>query len=200
MGSVQHPELCLLSKNIWQWCESRDLWIFASYVESKENKADWDSRVLSVDTEWELSNTAFTTIIRHLGQPDLDLFASVANSKCKNYFSWLRDPEALAVDAFTVCWTSLNFYAFPPFTLILRVLKKIITDQAEGILVVPDWPSQPWYPVFKNLLISDLVSLKADSNLVHSPFREAVPIPNLTLVAARLSGRPSGLRDSQNVL
>lgn len=83
MGNVQHLELCLLTKNIWEWCESRNLWLFASYVESKKNKADWDSRVLSVDTE--LSDTAFSVITQHLGQPDLDLFALVANSKCKNF-------------------------------------------------------------------------------------------------------------------
>ncbi|KAB0790718.1 hypothetical protein PPYR_14835, partial [Photinus pyralis] len=30
MGGIQHTLLSDLSKEIWQWCESRNLWIFAS--------------------------------------------------------------------------------------------------------------------------------------------------------------------------
>lgn len=53
------------------------------------------------------------------------MFASRCNIKCKSFFAWKNDPEALAVDAFTVNWNSLGlFWAFPPFALILKVLKK----------------------------------------------------------------------------
>ncbi|KAJ8915436.1 hypothetical protein NQ315_003197 [Exocentrus adspersus] len=38
MGSVQFPKLNSLSRQIWQWCEARNLWVFASYVSSKENQ------------------------------------------------------------------------------------------------------------------------------------------------------------------
>ncbi|KAJ8944526.1 hypothetical protein NQ317_006676 [Molorchus minor] len=44
MGSVQYPKLNDLSRQIWQWCEARDLWLCASYIGSKENKADESSR------------------------------------------------------------------------------------------------------------------------------------------------------------
>lgn len=32
--------------------------------------------------------------------------------------------------------------------MLLRVIQKIIHDRAEGIVVVPWWPSQPWFPLF----------------------------------------------------
>lgn len=33
--------------------------------------------------------------------------------------------------------------------------KKIISDQAEGIMVVPNWVSQPWYSVLRAMLIDE---------------------------------------------
>lgn len=37
MGSVQHPTLSQLARTIWQWCEERDIWLYASYVSSASN-------------------------------------------------------------------------------------------------------------------------------------------------------------------
>jgi len=36
-GGIQFPHLSELARQIWQWCESRKLWIFASYIQSKLN-------------------------------------------------------------------------------------------------------------------------------------------------------------------
>ncbi|KAJ8914161.1 hypothetical protein NQ315_016240 [Exocentrus adspersus] len=101
------------------------------------------------------SNTAsaFDYVTEILGTPEIDLFASKDNHKCHRYISWRRDPYAIAVDAFTICWRGYFFYAFPPFSLILRVLQKIINDKAEGILIEPLWQAQPWYPLFNKLII-----------------------------------------------
>lgn len=143
MGSVQFPKLSALSREIWQWCERRNIWIFASYISSGQNYiADEESRILSEETEWELADHAFEKINVCFGNFDVDLFATLNNSKCSTFFSWFPDPEAKAMDAFTVSWTNLYFYAFLPFSLILRTLKKIIRDKAEGVLVVPNSPSQ----------------------------------------------------------
>ena len=49
------------------------------------------------------------------------------------------DPQAMAVDAFTLNWNFSLIYAFPPFSPIAPVLKKIQEDQAEVIMVVPKW-------------------------------------------------------------
>lgn len=32
MGGTQYPWLHNLPRDIWQWCESRRIWIFASYI------------------------------------------------------------------------------------------------------------------------------------------------------------------------
>ena len=59
--------------------------------------------------------------------------------------SYRPDPNAYAVDAFSLDWSKLQFYAFPPFSCISKCFQKIKTDKAEGILVIPYWPTQPFY-------------------------------------------------------
>lgn len=144
MGGIQYTHLNYITRNIWEWCEERRLYIFASYIKSKENvEADEESRRTNIDTEWDLSSTAFNKIVNYYGEPEVDLFATRLNAKCSSYVSWKRDPSAFNVDAFTIDWSSYYFYAFPPFSLILKSLRKIINDGATGIMVVPYWKSQP---------------------------------------------------------
>ena len=76
-------------------------------------------------------------------QPDVDLFASRLNYKCKRYVYFQPDPGSYAVNAFYIKWTNLAVYAFPPFCTIQKVLQKV-QDRATGLLVVPHWPTQPW--------------------------------------------------------
>uniref|UniRef100_A0A1Y1MT39 Uncharacterized protein n=1 Tax=Photinus pyralis TaxID=7054 RepID=A0A1Y1MT39_PHOPY len=192
MGSVQHEHLNKLAREIWQWCEERNIWIFASYINTKDNwEADAECRALRPETEWSLADSVFEKIKSKLGIPDIDLFASIANRKCIRYVSWQSDPEAVACDAFTLSWSNLNFYAFPPFSIILRVLQKINTDDARGIVVVPYWPSQPWFPLFVKLAIDKPLYFGSDVNMLLSPYsQEAHPLASkLTLVACRLSGK-----------
>jgi len=134
--------------------------------------------------------------IRHLAPgspppPPVDLFESRCNSKCNKFFSWFPDPGAQSVDAFTLDWGKVGFFwAFPPFALILRCLPTI---RAEGILVVPYWVSQPWFPLFKSMQEADEIRLDPDPDRLLSPCR-SVRHPlyrSLELIAVRLSGERS---------
>lgn len=151
MWSIIYRKLTLISKEIWSWCEERDIWLFASYIPSAENLADLHSRIKPAETEYELSTSAFIYITKIFGQPEVDLLASNKNHKCQNYFSRFPDPHALAIDAFIVSWSNIFFFAFPPFCLILRALNKIILDKGVGIFLVTKWPTQPWYPIWRKL-------------------------------------------------
>ncbi|XP_036146143.1 uncharacterized protein LOC118646722 [Monomorium pharaonis] len=153
MGSIRFPHLSKLARKIWCWCADRNLFIYAAYIPSAQNiEADTESRAVSEETEWCLQQSYFDKISSVFGFFDIDLFASSINKKCPCFVSWLPDPLAFAVDAFSLHWGSFYFYAFPSFILILRTLRKIITDKAEGVLVVPWWPAQPWFPLFEQLM------------------------------------------------
>ena len=97
------------------------------------------------------------------------MFASNINYQFHTYFSNKADPKAKAVDSFTVCWHSLKFYAFPLFSVISRTLKKIKAEKAEGILVVPYWPNQVWFPVLFKMLINLPVLITSRKNLLKLP-------------------------------
>lgn len=191
MGSTRYLHLNNITKKIWDWCEARNIFIFASYINTKENvTADFLSRNKSSNSEFELNNTSFSRIIKVFGSPDIDLFASRINAKCDRYISWGPDPDSFCVDAFTIDWQGFFFYAFPPFSLIDKVLQKIKDDRATGILVVPDWPTQHWYPLFFNLLLEKPIRFSPEDNLVIFPFRNKHPLhKRLSLVAGKLSGR-----------
>jgi len=202
MGGIRFKKLSSLAKTIWEWCEERELFIFAFYISSKDNfEADFESRRIDNETEFELSDTVFQKIIKKFGYPDIDLFATRINKKCKDYVSWTKDPGAIAVDAFTIGWKKFFFYAFPPFALIIRVLQKIKAEGARGIVVVPQWPTQPWYPLFLSMLETEVLLIKPDSNTVLLPDRKPHPLwKSLTLAAGKLSGEPSYQRAFQRNL
>lgn len=70
------------------------------------------------------------------------------------------------------------------------MLRKIIADKAEGVVIVPDWPTQPWFPLFKKLICSPCIYFDPDVNLLTSPFRSSHKMhQTLRLVAAKLSGK-----------
>lgn len=111
----------------------------ATYIESKNNvEADLESRSTHIETEYSSNDTAFEKITSAIGIPEIDLFASKINAKVSRYVSWKRDS-----DSFTITWSNTYFYAFPPFPLVAKVLNKIITEKAEGVVVVPYWEAQP---------------------------------------------------------
>lgn len=189
MGGVQFHKLNKIAREIWQFCEARNIWIFASYVKSEENFADKPSRIKNIDTEWELADFAYRDIIDRWGRPDIDLFASRSNDKCHKFCSRGLDPDCYQIDAFTLNWNGLKFYAFPPFALILKTLRKLVEDEACGIVVVPNWPSQVWYPLFMKLIVGKPKYFNPAPNLLLSPCRKiSHPLANhLNLIAAKLS-------------
>jgi len=172
MGGTKVPKLHALAKEIWEWCSARNFWIFASYIPSAKNfEADKASRNLNKEYEWELNPKYFKMICNKWGRPCIDLFASRLNRKCKNYIAWFPDPEAIAIDAFTISWTETFFYSFPPFSLISRTIVKIDMDNAHGVIVVPIWPNQPWFPLIQNRA-KDCIIFRPSSDLLISPFRD----------------------------
>ena len=147
MGGMQSQVCNNLAKEIWLWCKSRDIWISAAFIPGKENKvADECSRVFNESIEWMLNPSIFSVIVDTWYCPDIDLFATRLNKQIERYISWRPDPFAEKIDAFSCTWNPESYYIFPPFSIISKVICKIQQDGTRGILVLPDWPSQHWYP------------------------------------------------------
>ena len=145
-GGVKSPDCNKVAQDIWAWCEDRDVWLSIAHIPGLENElADYKSRHFADNLEWSLKPEIFSRIVKVFGKPEIDLFATRLNCKVDCFVSWKPDPQAFAVDAFSLSWTDKFFYAFPPFSCVGRVLQKILQEGASGILVVPWWPGQPWW-------------------------------------------------------
>ena len=73
-------------------------------------------------------------------------------------------------DAQTINWADFDLvYAFPPFSVVGRVLQKIVTDQATAIVILPKWPSQPWFTRLCQLLAEPPVEIKVTADTLHLP-------------------------------
>lgn len=192
-GGCRSPEMHRIAKRVWEWCDERNHSIFATYIKSKDNFiADELSRSNEYYSEWALGDHYFSQICKFLGKPDVDLFASYNNYKCSTYCSWRPDPKASFVDAFSFEWKGSHFYAFPPFAVVGKVLQKIRDEQSMLIVVAPSWSSQPWYPYYMSMAVSEILYLGPNRNLLICPYSsESHPLKSLRLMAAVLSGQRS---------
>ena len=119
------------------------------------------------------------------------------------YVSWKADPGSTYVDAFTLDWSRFScFYEFPPFYLLNKVLRKIEQDQASGILIVPLWHTQPWFPAMLRLLVKTPIILPNREDSLVLPFSDRLhPLRDrLRLTVCLLSGKRSVTKVYQSQL
>eukprot|EP00794_Sanderia_malayensis_P014717 gene14717-16247_t len=147
MGTCHNPQCNDITLKIWDFFIQHSIWLTAAHLPGSVNVvADRESRNFhSQHTEWMLNTTILEDALTQLKfKPEMDLFASRLNKQFHYYCSFRPDPEALFIDAFSISWSNVKFYCFPPFSCILKTIQKIKRDHAEGIVVVPDWSTQSW--------------------------------------------------------
>ena len=180
-----------VARRIWEWAISRDIWLIAVHLPGKDNiQADKLSRMYHGNTEWAIRRDLFVKINKRFGPLDFDLFATRLNNQLPDYASWKPDPGAKLCDAMSFNWTTVCGYAFPPFILIGKVLKKVEHDKCKLTLIVPEWPSQHWFPKLLTLLV--------DYPLYISPRemgRISNPKPEQTITANLLVCKISGFEE-----
>lgn len=190
MGGCKSPGCNSVAREIWEWGIFRSVWISAEHLPGANNcLADKYSRIFDDNTEWTISFSLYKDITVQLAfDPTIDLFASRLNAKCSRYVSWKPDPGAEFIDAFSSSWSSFKFYAFPPFSLVNRCLQKVALERSEGIILVPLWPTQVWFPCLIKMIISSPVLLP--TSVLALPFSQKEhPLEGrLRLLACLVSG------------
>ena len=162
LGSSKSNKLNNLTKEAWEWCIKRNIWLSVARIAGSENvEAVYESRHVNVDTEWRIDRELLLASLSILKvAPTIDLFASRLNHQFDHYVSYRP-----AIDAFTLYWGEYNFFAFPPFSLLTRVLQKIKKDAATGVIVAPLWPTQPFYQLLIKMLTHNPVLLSSRKKL-----------------------------------
>ena len=192
MGGSRSSLCNSLAQDIWHWCLDKRIWLSATHIAGASNvDADRESRTFNDKTEWKLCPKTFKNIVARWQFPEVDMFASHLNYQFKPFVAWRPDPEAVAINAFTLSWHRKFIYAFPPFSLIGRVLSKLKQDQGKAILIVPDWKTQIWYPLLGQMMIDSPIYLSKSKRLLRLPFDDnrIHPMwPKLQMMACLVDG------------
>lgn len=199
MGTCHSRKRNKLTQDIWGWCIINNVFITTAHIPGKDNNlADAESRKSRKEIEWALDKQIFQRGIQKLAiQPEIDLFASRLNYKVKPFVAYQPDPEAVSINAFTIDWKQYLFYAFPPFSIIQQVLHKIQEEQSTGIIVVPKWPTQPWWPHLMRMVTQEPVKLPKGKRTLFLPTQPDLVHPlhqKLILLMCHLSGDPSKIK------
>ena len=184
-GGTHSPSLCLATWDLLSWCVPRQVSLQAIHLAGKKNSlADALSRGKVVPTEWSLHPVVVKHVFNILGTPHVDLFASHLNHQLPTFCSRHNHPEAWRVDALSFDWTGIHAYAFPPISLLQRVLTKIETESSRVILIAP---------------------LLAETVMVHTSVEPACSLPSQTprasgsFLSAKVSDSASGPSLSSSV-
>ena len=82
----------------------------------------------------------------HTKMPDIDAFATAANTKCPQFWSLHPDPLAAGTDAMVQNWTGRRLLLNPPFSMFDKVIAKMRKEPPEEALVIaPRWPNRSWH-------------------------------------------------------
>ena len=192
-GGTRSHTLSDLALDMWTWCLQRGITVHAEHLPGSCNiETDRISRRLFDSSNWRLDHSVFQKLVSLWGPFDIDLFAARHNSQLPQYFSYMLNPEALAMDALAQSWEGLSLYAFPPFSLIGRILQKMRQEQVkELVLIAPAWQSQVWYPQLLSQLVDFPHLLPLSHSLLLNPLGQPHPLVlegTLLLAAWRVSG------------
>jgi hypothetical protein len=203
LGGTRSPSLCVKTWLLFLCLKRNRTTVQAVHIRGLENvRADRLSRRFVNPLEWQLKPSVVKEIFNRWDRPLIDLFASSQNCQLPTYCTKQWDPQAYQVDALAMSWEEIYGYAYPPLSLVPKILQKIRTTSCTVILIAPRWPRRSWYSQILELLIDMPLRLPQISDLLSQERGRIVhPEPQfLELVAWKVSGILSLQREFQKEL
>ena len=133
------------------------------------------------------------------GPHTIDRFASRNNVQVvpPRYNSRFFEPEAEWLNSFSCHWDRgpnqirENNWIHPPYAIMGRTLRHLITCGAQGTIILPHWEVAPWWPIIAELLPShQCIALGQASNVLCFPPDSRFTLEHLprgTILAIRFS-------------
>ena len=109
-------------------------------------EADVLSRQEDFD-DWGVAPVFFRFIDSMWGPHTVDRFADEFNKKLPVFNSKFWSPNCTQVDAFSCDWSDDCNWLVPPISLVGKAVKHVKACKALATLVVPAWPSAPFWPM-----------------------------------------------------
>ena len=151
-GSNRSAVLQKLTERLFQTVEEKELLLVPSHLAGLLNvTADALSRDTVLPTEWSLNQETFQDLLCQIDfVPEVDAMATPWNAQLQQFICPFPHPLASGRDFFLTkleCWKSM--YIFPPPKTLLKVLEKMNNYQGRAIVIAPNTPAQPWFPILR---------------------------------------------------
>ncbi len=131
---------------LYQLCHQFGVRLQAEWIPREFNdEADQLSRQTDID-DYMLNPTYFAALDILWGPHTIDRFSSFRTRQVPRFCSQYLNPMTEQVDAFTADWSGEVNWIFPPPYLTPKVIQHMMYGGEDGTLIVPLWPSAPWWP------------------------------------------------------
>ena len=146
VGSMKEDLQCLALR-IFSMCLLSCITLEVEWIpRSANDRADFLSRIVDYD-DWRVNRDYFLLAEEKWGPHSVDRFANHENTQLPRFNSRFWCPGTEAVDAFSVSRAGENNWLVPPIFLIPKVLNHMVALGGRATLVVPAWPSAPFWPL-----------------------------------------------------
>ena len=132
--------------------EAESILLSVRYIRSKDNPADWWSRVQD-KSEWRLHQSVADGLVHRFGVAQIDRFADSSTALLRRFNAAYPCRGAEAVDAFSVSWEGSHSWINPPWNLVGKALYKLwMEPAASATLLLPVWPTASWWALLQRLM------------------------------------------------
>lgn len=191
----REPELSRIAEKMHHMCIERKITLTAEYLPGEDNtEADRLSRIEADLSQSRLHPDLFRRCEEKLGPFTLDAFASAANAQLPRYVSYRTDTKCEYSDFLSrPVPPEEKVWCFPPFSLIGRILAKVLRESATLTLALPLWPAQPWWPVCLSLATRWPLLLPPHARTLETPSEKGWQPhrPAWSFLVLTISGQPS---------
>jgi ribonuclease HI len=161
------------------------IYLHAMHLPGVQNQeADSLSR-LGEAREYFLKEEIYRVVTAALSfEPEIDAFASTP---------YLPSGTAMEYpgDALRTSWSGRRLLLHPPVHLLTKTIAKAYSEEAEAILIVPQWPGQPWASILRKIEQRRRILGSYEETMTPTPRfkREGWRFPPGNAVAVLLAGR-----------
>lgn len=139
-------DLHKIAVSVFCFCKEHEICVFPEWIPREFNQyADQISKNIDFD-DWRISREFFCFVDQIWGPHSVDRFASSENAHLSRFNSKFFTPNSENVDAFSISWKGDNNWLVPPINSVSKTIQHLLSCNAFGTLVVPFWPSSPFWP------------------------------------------------------